>query len=195
MFDHQTRPHHFFVPVIQAILGGVFTHIHTWEWVGYLIWVIAGVTTAWLFFTTYKKHQLETMREENSHLADIISLDAAKTKTTVAIEKTDLTGYMYKNFSQLSIAPAQLKEFAHGVLIQGRPMTIREWTPKNKGKTFSDPQWRTLIEFMKKPDWEDRHVKFIVPINPNNEKDGFELTAAGQKWLEDTLKDSVLMPR
>src|SRR5689334_18235618 len=107
MFDHETRPQHFFVPVIQAIIGVLFAHIHTWEWVGYSIFGVAAITTAWLFYTTYKKHQLDLVREEHEHLAEITKLDAAKTKTTVAIEKTDLQGYLYKNYNELKIAPAK----------------------------------------------------------------------------------------
>lgn len=190
IFGHETRPHHFLYPMFMAIIGGIFAHIATWEWVGYMIWIVAGITTAWLFYTTYKKHQIEEIREYHYHDAEITKLDAAKKTTKVTIDKTPLTGYMQQSFNELNIPPGKLLKFARGVLLDGRPMTIREWTPLKKGKEFSDPQWRTLIAFMKQPDWEDRHIKFIVPINPNNENDGFELTAAGEKWLTGVLEQA-----
>lgn len=194
IFGHETRPQHFLYPMFMAIIGGIFAHINTWEWVGYLICGIAFITTAWLFYVSYKDHELRLIQEEHSHYAEIIKMDAAKTKTKVAIEKTDLTGYMYQNYSELDLAPAKIKEFAIGVLRGGRKLTIREWTPLKKGKTFSDGEWRRLIAFLKQPDWEDRRIKFIVPVNVNNENDGFELTAVGRKWLEDVLAEITLAP-
>ena len=192
--EHVTRPHHFFIPMSMAIIGGAFAHFESWAWVGYLIVGIAVVNTVWLFYTTYKDHELKLIQEEHSHYAEIMKMDAAKTKTRVAIEKTDLTGYMYQNYTDLDIAPAKIKKFAIGVLQEGRKLTIREWTPMKKGKLFSDGEWRRLMDFMKRPDWEDKHVKFAVPLNPNNENDGYEPTAAGRKWLEDVLEESVLVP-
>lgn len=192
--DHETRPQHFLYPMFMAIIGGIFAHIDTWEWVGYMIWIVAGVTMIWLFYTTYKKHQIEEIREIYAHEAEIMKLDGSKTKTRVSIEKTDLTGYLYQNHSDLEIAPAKIKKFAIGVLREGRPLTIREWTPLKKGKTFSDGEWRRLIAFLKAPDWEDKRLKFIVPINSSNPNDGFELTAAGRKWLEDVLAETALTP-
>lgn len=197
LFGHETRPHHFFIPMVMAIIGGLFAHFESWKWIGYLIIGIAVVCTLWLFYTTYKKHQIEEIREHYWHDAEITKLDASKKVTKVVIDKTPLTGYMQQSFNELNIPPGKLLKFARGVLLDDRPLTIREWTPLKRGKEFSDPQWRTLIAFMKQPDWEDRHVKFIVPINPNNENDGHELTAAGKKWLEDVLEQAettVLAP-
>jgi len=195
MFDkHETRPHHFFIPTILAIIGGIFAHIRTWEYVGWIVWAVAGACTYFLIYSAVKKYELDRLEKENDHYAEIMKLDDAKTKTKVVIDKTPLTGFMHQNVSEIEIAPAKLKKFAHGVLILGQKLTIREWTPLKNGKLFSRNEWERLIAFMKKPDWEDAHVKFIVPINPNNEKDGYELTAAGRKWLEDVLENSVLMP-
>lgn len=198
MFDyfseHETRPHHFFVPVLIAIVGGIFAHIKTWEWVGYLIFGVAAANVFFLIYSAVKKHQLNLIRAEQDHYAEIMKLEAAKTTTKVVIDKTPLMGQPYQNFSELNIAPAKLVKFARGVMIEGKPMTIREWTPLKKGRLFSDPEWRRLIAFMKQPDWEDKHTKFIVPINPNNDQDGFELTAAGRKWLEDITEQVVLTP-
>jgi hypothetical protein len=191
--EHQTRPHHFLYPMFMAIIGGIFARIESWEWIGYTIWGFAVILVIWLFYTTYKKHQIDEIREHYQHDAEITKLDASKTTTKVVIDKSPLMGTGYQNFAEVNIPPGKLKKFAHGVLIEGRPMTIREWTPLKKGKLFSDPQWRRLIQFMKQPDWEDRHTKFIVPINPNNENDGFELTAAGEKWLEDVLNDASVL--
>jgi Ca2+/Na+ antiporter len=197
MFDyfseHQTRPHHFLYPMFMTIIGGIFAHIKTWEWVGYMIWAFAVICAIWLFYTTYKKHQIDEIREHYQHDAEITKLDASRTTTKVVIDKTPLMGTPYQNFTEVNIPPGKLKKFAHGVLNEGKPMTIREWTPLKKGKLFSDPQWRRLIEFMKHPDWEDRRTRFIVPINPNNDQDGFELTAAGTKWLQDILNDATVL--
>lgn len=200
-FGHETRPHHFLIPIPIFIIGGLFVSIpgqwDVWDWIGGLI-MFSGVALIWfLGYTTYKKHQIDEIREHYWHDAEITKLDAAKKMTKVVIDKTPLTGYMQQSFNELNIPPGKLLKFALGVLIDGRPMTIREWTPLKKGKEFSDPQWRTLIAFMKQPDWEDRHIKFIVPMNPNNENDGFELTAAGEKWLQGVLEQSethVLAP-
>ncbi len=157
----------------------------------------AAIAAIWLFYSSYKKHQINEIREHYWHDAEITKLDAAKKTTKVVIDKTPLTGYMAQSFNELNLPPGKLLKFARGVLIDGRPLTIREWTPLKKGKEFSDPQWRTLIAFMKQPDWENRRVKFIVPINPNNENDGHELTAAGEQWLNNILEQaetSVLTP-
>ena len=159
-----------------------------------MIWAFAVVMVIWLFYTTYKKHQLEQIRAEQDHYAEIMKLDVSKTKTKVVIDKTPLTGYMQQSFNELGIAPAKLIKFARGVLIEGKKMTIREWTPLKKGKLFSDGEWRRLIAFMRAPDWEEKRIKFVVPINPNNENDGFELSAAGRKWLEDVTSDITLTP-
>jgi hypothetical protein len=198
MFGHETRPSHFFIPIPMFIIGGLFIAIpgawDVWDWIGGFIMSSGVACNIFLLYTAVKDKELRVIEQEQSHLAEIMKLDAAKTKTTVAIDKTDLTGYLHQNFSVVNIAPAKLKKFAHGVLVEGKKMTIREWTPLKKGKTFSDGEWRRLIEFMRRPDWEDRHTKFIVPINPNNENEGFELTAAGRAWLEDILEGSVLSP-
>lgn len=180
--------------MLIAIVGGIFAHIKTWEWVGYLIYGVAAANVFFLIYTAVKKNQLNLIRAEQDHYAEIMKLDAAKTKTKVVIDKTPLTGYMHQTFSELNIAPAKLIKFGRGVLIEGKPMTIREWTPLKRGRLFSDPEWRRLIAFMKQPDWEDKHTKFIVPINPSNDQDGFELTAAGRKWLEDITEQVVLTP-
>jgi len=190
--EHETRPHHFFIPMLIAIVGGIFAHIQTWEWVGYLIFGITAANVFFLVYSAIKKHQLNLIRAEQDHYAEIMKLDAAKTTTKVVIDKTPLMGQPYQNFSELNIAPAKLVKFARGVMIEGKPMTIREWTPLKKGRLFSDPEWRRLIAFMKQPDWEDKHTKFIIPINPNNDQDSFELTAAGRKWLEDITEKVVL---
>lgn len=187
--EHETRPHHFFVPMIIAIVGGIFAHIETWEWVGYIIYGVAASNVFFLIYSVVKKHQLDQIRAEQDHYAEIMKLDVTKTKTKVVIDKTPLTGYMSQTFNELNIAPAKLVKFARGVMIEGKPMTIREWTPLKRGRLFSDPEWRRLIAFMKAPDWEDKRTRFIVQINPNNENDGFELTAAGRKWLEDVVAD------
>ena len=194
MFDFETRPHHFFIPMVIAIIGGLFARLDTWEVVGYVIIGIALTCAAWLFYHSYKKHEYEMALAEQNHLAEIIKLDASKQKTIVAIEKTDLTGFLHKNFTEINIPPAKMKLFAKGVLIDGKKLTIREWTPLKAHKLFSDGEWRRLIAFMKNPDWEDAHIKFIVPINPSNDKEGYELTAAGRKWLQNILEDSVLTP-
>ena len=175
-----------------VILGGIFMRFDGWEIVGGLIWLVAAANVFFLLYSMRKWHELKLIQEEHMHMAEIMKLDESKRKTRVVIEKTDLTGFMHQTFSDLKIAPAQVKDFAYGVLVDERPMTIREWTPLKRGKTFSDPQWRRLMEFMQSPDWDDKRVKFAVPINPKNENDGFELTAAGKKWLEDVLSDTVL---
>ena len=190
--EHETRPHHFLYPMFMAIIGGIFARIETWEWIGYTIWGFAVILVIWLFYTTYKKHQIEEIREIYAHEAEIMKLDGSKTKTKVAIEKTDLTGYLYQNYAEVEIAPAKIKKFAIGVLREGKPLTIREWTPLKKGKTFSDGEWRRLIAFLKQPHWEDKRLKFIVPVNASNPNDGFELTAAGRKWLEDVLEQAEI---
>jgi hypothetical protein len=195
MFDrHETRPTHFFIPMIMVIVGRFFALFDGWEVVQWMIWGIAAANTFFLVYAAVKKHELEVIREEHDHLAEISKLDASKSKTTLVIEKTDLTGYVHKNFASVEIAPVKIKRFAQGVLNEGRKMTIREWTPLKKGKTFSDGEWRRLIAFMKAPDWEDKRIRFIVPVNPNNEQDGYELTAAGRKWLQDVLDEQVLTP-
>lgn len=195
MFDHVTRPQHFLIPTILVIVGGIFAHIEGWEYVGWAIWLVAAINTAWLFYTTIQDYRMRRLEQENYHEAEIMKLDAAKTKTKVVIDKTPISGgYMTHTFSELNIAPAKMKKFAHGVLVEGKPLAIREWTPLKKGKLFSDPEWRRLIAFMKQPDWDDRHIKFIVPINPNNDQDGHELTAAGRKWLEDITEKVTLSP-
>ena len=194
MLDHETRPWHFFIPLLMVVIGGLFMRFDTWEYIGWAIWFVAAVTLFFLIYTVVKDKERKLVEEAHQHMAEIMKLDAAKTKTTVAIDKTDINGFMSKNFSELKIAPAQLKTFAYGVLVEDKGLTIREWTPLNKGKTFSDGQWRTLIAFLKNPDWEDKRIKFAVPINPNNEKEGYELTAAGRRWLQDILDLPLRIP-
>jgi hypothetical protein len=201
LFGHETRPTHFFIPIPIFIIGGIFIALpgrwDVWDIIGGLIIGSGAALIFFLVYTAIKDKKLAEIREHYWHDAEITKLDAAKKTTKVVIDKTPLTGYMQQSFNELNIPPGKLLKFARGVLIDGRPLTIREWTPLNKGKEFSDPQWRTLINFMKKPDWEDKRIKFIVPINPNNEKDGYELTAAGEKWLTDVLEQAenvVLAP-
>jgi hypothetical protein len=198
MFGHETKPSHFFIPVPIFVIGGLFVSIpgawDVWDWIGGMIIVSGAACIFFLIYTAVKDKQLRVIEQEHYHLAEIMKLDVSKKKTTVAIEKADLMGTIYTNFAELDIAPAKMKRFAHGVLIEGKKMTIREWTPLKKGKTFSDGEWRRLIAFMKNPDWEDKRIKFVVPINANNENDSFELTAAGKKWLNDILSEVVIAP-
>jgi len=193
MFSYETRPTHFLIPMVIVIVGGIFTRIVEWEYIGWAIWVIAAACVGFLIYSTVKENDLKLIQEEHYHYAEIMKLDAVHTKTKVVIDKTELNGgYMHHTVSELNIMPGKMKIFARGVL-EGRKLTIREWTPIKKGKLFSDGEWRRLISFLKQPDWDNKEIKFAVQINPNNDQDGFELTADGQKWLE-TLVQEVLVP-
>lgn len=198
MFENEIRPTHFFIPLPMFLIGGLLLRAGDgWGLIGGLLIFNGVAVIVFMGYSAYKKHQIDEIREHLWHDAEIMKLDAAKTRTKVVIDKTPLTGYMQQSFNELNIAPGKLLKFARGVLLDGRPMTIREWTPLKKGKEFSDPEWRRLIAFMKQPDWEDKRIKFAVPINPNNENDSFELTAAGKKWLQDVLQQAetqVLTP-
>ncbi len=194
MFDeHETRPWHFFIPMIMVIIGGVFVRIEGWSLVGWLIIAVAVANVYFLIDSARQKRKLEETKAIYEHDYEITRLEVSKTKTKVVIDKTALNGFMHHTYNELNIPPGKLKKFAHGVLVDNRPLTIREWTPLKKHKEFSDTQWRVLTHFMKQPDWEDRHIKFIVPVNPNNEHDGFELTAAGEKWLTNVLQDETVL--
>jgi hypothetical protein len=196
MFGHETRPTHFFIPVPIFIIGGLFVALpgrwDVWDIIGGLV-IASGVACIWfLGYTAVKDKEIRIIEQEHAHLAEIMKMDAAKTKTKVTIDKTPVgSPYVQQAFTEVEIAPAKLKKFAHGVLMDGKKLTIREWTPLKKGKLFSRNEWERLIEFMKRPEWENK-VKFIVPINVNNENDGYELTAAGREWLQDVLEDSVI---
>lgn len=187
MFGHETRPHHFFVPMVMAIIGGIFAHIHTWEWVGYIIYGIAGLSAFFLIYTAVKDKQLDRIREEHEHYATIVTLDAAKKTTKVVIDKTAIEGNLLsQSFATLQIAPTKMKIFAEQSL-DGKKLAIREWTPIKDGKLFSDGEWRRLIAFMKQPVPDRTDISFIKQINPKDERQGFEWTDAGRKWLENIV--------
>lgn len=194
MFGHETRPTHFFIPTIIVIIGGIFTHIEGWEYVGYIIWGVALANIFWLIYTTIKDNEFRKIREAHDHYAEITKLDAAKTKTRVVIDKTSIEGnYFSQSYTDLRIAPAKLKLFAERVL-DGKKLTIRDWTPIKDGKLFSDGEWRRLIAFMKQPVKDRPDIKFITQINPNEERLGFDLTPTGREWLEDVIDLHVLTP-
>ena len=194
MFSYETRPAHFLIPTVILIVGGIFTHVQSWENVGYMIWGVAGLCVLWLIYSSIKEQELRKIQEEHYHYAEIMSLDAAKTMTRVIATKETLDdGYFSQSNAEVSIAPAKLKLFAEGVL-GGRKMTIREWTPLKNGRLFSDGEWRRLIVFMKKPFLHDPTIHFIVQINPTDERLGFDLTTEGRKWLEDVINVHALTP-
>jgi len=175
------------MPTIIAIVGGIFAHIPTWEWVGYLIYVVAGAEVFFLLYSVVKDKQLDRIREEHEHYATIITLDAAKTTTKVIIDRTAIEGNLLsQSFATLHIAPSKMKVFADQSL-GGKKLAIREWTPIKDGKLFSDGEWRRLITFMKQPTPEATEIKFIEQISPNDERKGFEWTIAGHKWLENIV--------
>lgn len=194
MFGHETRPGHFLIPTAIVIVGGLFTRISGWEYIGYTIWGIAGLCAFFLVYSAVKDHELKRIQEEHYHYAEIIKLDVARNVTKVVVNKTDIAGNTFsEGYAMLHIQPAKLKIFAEKVL-NGHPLTIREWTPIKDGKLFSDGEWRRLIAFMKNPIKDDPRVKFIVPINEKDERKGFELTPAGRKWLENIVETRVLAP-
>ena len=192
MFSHEIRPGHFLIPTSIAIVGGLFTRLQGWEYVGYTIWVIAGASVFFLVYTTVKEHELRKIQEEHYHYAEIIKLDAARNVTKVAINKTDITDNQFsKSYSMLQIQPVKLKLFAQKAL-DGHKLAIREWVPMKEGKLFSDGEWRRLIAFMKRPIKDDARVKFIISINEKDERKGYELTPAGRKWLENIVETHVM---
>lgn len=187
MFGHETRPYHFLIPTVIVIIGGIFAHIRDWEYVGYFIWIVAGLNSFFLVYTAVKDKQLDRIREEHEHYATIITLDAAKTTTKVVIDKTAIEGNLLsQSFATLQIAPSKMKIFAEQSL-KGKKLAIREWTPIKDGKLFSDGEWRRLIAFMKQPVPDRKDIKFIEQINPKDERQGFEWTNAGTKWLENIV--------
>lgn len=192
--DHVTRPHHFLIPTIIAIIGGLFVRLDGWEDIGYTIWAIAGANTAFLFYTGIQAARLRLIQEQNVHMVEMQKVDLARSHTKLTIDKTSLEGNELSwSETRVNIAPYKLKVFAEGVL-SGRKMTIREWTPMSDGKTFSDTEWRHLMEFMKQPVSSRPQIKFIVPKNPDDERKGYELTKAGRSWLEGLLETRVLTP-
>lgn len=194
MFGHETRPAHFFIPMVMVIIGGLFMRFDTWEYVGLGIWLIAGAVTFFLIYTSVKDKQLDRIREEHEHFATIVTLDAAKTTTKLVIDKTAIVGNaLSQTFVELRVTPVQMKIFAVKVL-QGTPMTIREWTPRKDGKIFSDSEWRRLITFMKQPVRDRPDIKFIEQISEKDERKGFTLTTAGRKWLENIAEAYALSP-
>jgi O-succinylbenzoate synthase len=165
-----------------------------WEYIGYAVWTIAAVNVFFLVYTAIKDVEFRRREQENYHLAELTKLDSAKTTTKVVVEKTALEGnYFSQAYIDLKIAPAKLKIFATQVLNGVKGLTIREWTPQ-KTNLFSDPEWRRLIAFMKQPLKDRPDVKFILPINPNDEHQGYELTRDGRKWLENIADVHVLAP-
>jgi hypothetical protein len=76
-----------------------------------------------------------------------------------------------------------MKIFAVEVL-NGSPMTIRDWTPVKDGKVFTSDEWRRLIQFMKAPVADRPDIKFVEQVSQKDERKGFRLTDAGRKWLE-----------
>lgn len=194
MFGHETRPSHFFIPAIFVIVGGLFARMDGFEFIGWSVWGIGGLSAFFLIYTAIKDKQLDRIREEHEHYAQIITLDAAKTKTKVVIDKTAIVGNaLSQTFAELRIPPTKMKIFATKVL-NGTPLVIREWTPIKDGKTFSDGEWRRLIEFMKRPAKDEPRIKFIEQINPNEERKGYRLTDAGRKWLENIAEAYALAP-
>lgn len=192
MFQHDTRPHHFIYPTVIAIVGGIFMRIQGWEYIGWIIIANAVANVFFLIYSAVKDQDLKRIQEEHYHYAEIIRLDVAKTMTKVVIDKTSLEGNEFsQSHSVIKIDPARLKIFATKVL-NGQPMTIREWTPLKKGKLFSDGEWRRLTGFMKHPVEDRDDIAFIVPINPKDERKGYTLTPAGETWLENIVDNRVI---
>ncbi len=193
MFDHVTRPWHFFVPALLVILGGIFAHFPGWEWAGYLIVIVAMANTGWLVYAGVQHEKLKTIQERNNLYTTMMGLDSAKAVTKVIVDKKALEGNDFsQSHRELQIAPYKLKIFALEVL-DGQKMTIREWTPVKDGKLFSDGEWRRLISFMRRPVPDRPDIKFIVQIN-SDERQGFDLTTEGRRWLENITETAVLSP-
>lgn len=159
-----------------------------------MIWATAAACLFFLIHSAIKDHELKRIQEEHLHYAEIIRLDVAKSVTKVVVDKTALVGNeLSQSNVTLKIDPAKLKIFSRKVL-DDHPLTIREWTPIKDGRLFSDGEWRRLIAFMKRPVEDRPDIKFIEQINEKDERQGFDLTPAGRKWLENIVDTRIIIP-
>ena len=116
MLNHETRAYHFFIPLLMAIIGGIFAHIDTWEYVGWIIWAVAGATIYFLLYTVFKDKELDRIKEEHEHYATIITLDAAHKTTKLVINKTEIMGNgLSLTFAEIRVPPAKMKIFHQGI--------------------------------------------------------------------------------
>jgi len=197
MFSHSTRPAHFFIPLVMIIIGGALSQFDSWRWVGYLVVVLAGYVSHWLYKMGIEHEKTERIRENHELYATIEKIDAearaqlglepSKTTTQVVVDKSSLVGnYFSRSYRELPLPPWKLRTFAKGIKA-GRPFHIREWTPIKDGRLLSDGEWRDLVKFLKQPDPESKEIAFVVQRHPTNERKGFDWTAVGQEWLDDVV--------
>lgn len=205
MFNHTTRPVHFFVPLVMILIGGFVAQFPNWSWVGYLIALLAVYVAHWLYRMGIEQEKTERIRENNAFYESLerlddekraaMGLEPAKSTTKIIIDKSSLVGDFFSQaYREAPIPPWKLKQFAKGIKA-GKAFHIREWTPLKDNKLFSDPEWRDLIAFLKRPDPELPALRFITQRHPTNERKGFDWTTEGQQWLDDVLyTETALLP-
>jgi len=93
--------------------------------------------------------------------------------------------FQLRNFQMVHFSHAQLPPIARRIL-SGEPFTYGHFTPARRG--LSDGRMKSLQRLMIR-------MEFAEWINPDEQKTGMRLTAAGEMFLRELLDHTPLPPR
>ena len=182
----------FMQSVITGFIAGLVTLVLAWLFRARSIWTWGGVTGVLAWGLTWYQHQRHwfslTALEQATGLdlnRDGVIGDPRQVPPeriiTVRMEEVNSDGAWHQQRFDLPATETQMEELAVGILLQHRTFTHREWT--GSAAPFSDAEFRDLRRELVKRE-------LIRLTSDKDPRQGFKLTLAGRKMLEQFLPDA-----
>ena len=165
-----------------ALLGWIWDWVHLWE----IAVTAAALTTGLYWFLALARWNLVSWLENVTKL-DINGdgqIGKPKAAPVMKLRISDVSNGRYSQTeTELPTDPERLTVFARAIL-GGRSFSERTWS--GSGKLFSGPQYRKLIEVLK--------ARGLIQQKGDDERLGFELSAAGQATFEQIVSGNAEFP-
>lgn len=205
MFNRPFRhsyPIHLYIYPCLFFVGGVAltTWTDNFAYLG-LLGLLGAVSAAHIIIADIIQERAQYVDSETRRLEAIQHLDMearyqlgmAKlpTEMTIRIDKTEAEGNDFsQSWGRPPIEPWKMKVIAQACL-NGRPFSIREWTPVKAGRLLSDPEYRNLEAWLLHPIQDRPDIQFIVAKNVADNRQGFEWTELGRQMLQKCVDDPL----
>lgn len=142
------KPHHLIYPVILFALGvpGLM-RADTWFWFGVIMWVIGGVSLAWIVIGNMWVERANYFEKMGDLLHEAKDIDAEKLKALGMFDevtKIETNKDTSTHYYELPARPVQIKILAAGVL-SGVSFSRRAWAVKRD--TFTQGEWLKLQDY------------------------------------------------
>lgn len=165
------------LPLVQAVITGVLMMLaasvvlymlNVLDWAKYA--VILGVVTLVVVWLYMQRRWINLTTLEQAFRIDFNGDGQIgkpeKKETVIRLEEVKDNSHFQSHTYRLPISDEQLIMLADGLINRGRPLSRREWTPKENG--FSDDEYRELQSAMVKFQLIEAHGAGIRLTRPGS---------------------------